>query len=81
MRITCNGEQIEVADDATIADLRARDALGQQGDQDGDPRTTTGGPDGSAVAVNGRVVPQAEHARHRLSPDDRVELVRAVPGG
>ena len=36
---------------------------------------------GVAVAVNDRVVPRAQWADWRLSPGDRVEVVRAVQGG
>ena len=36
---------------------------------------------GVAVAVNDRVVPRAQWAAWRLSPGDRVEVVRAVQGG
>lgn len=36
---------------------------------------------GSAVAVNGEVVPRAEHATTRLADGDVVEIVTAVQGG
>ena len=36
---------------------------------------------GSAVAVNGEVVPRAEHATARLADGDVVEIVTAVQGG
>lgn len=36
---------------------------------------------GHAVAVNGEVVPAAQHAGRRLATGDRVELVTAVAGG
>ena len=39
-----------------------------------------GDADGCAVAVNGEVVPRADHARPLVS-GDRVEVVRAVQGG
>lgn len=38
-------------------------------------------PDGRAVAVNGHVVPRAEHAAHRLRAGDVVDVVTAVQGG
>lgn len=38
-------------------------------------------PDGTAVAVNGAVVPRAEHATHRLCHGDVVDVVTAVQGG
>jgi sulfur carrier protein len=39
------------------------------------------GTTGVAVAVNGTVVPRAGWSRCRLTPQDEVEVVRAVPGG
>jgi sulfur carrier protein len=36
---------------------------------------------GLAVALNGRVVRQAEHAGATLAEGDTVEIVRAVAGG
>jgi sulfur carrier protein len=57
----------------------------------GEPRELAGRPtvadllpDGSrgvAVAVNGTVVPRAEHAGTRLGDGDAVEIVTAVQGG
>jgi sulfur carrier protein len=38
-------------------------------------------PEGVAVAVNGEVVPRAEHRERRLQAEDRVEVIRAVGGG
>lgn len=38
-------------------------------------------PEGLAVAVEGAVVPRAEHAVRRLRDGDRVEVVTAVQGG
>lgn len=34
-----------------------------------------------AMEINGRLVPKAQHAGHRLAPGDRVEIVQAVGGG
>lgn len=42
--------------------------------------TLAGDADGCAVAVNGEVVPRADHVRS-LRPGDRIEIVRAVQGG
>ena len=39
------------------------------------------GPQGVAIALNGRVVRRAEWAETRLSEGDRVEIVRAMQGG
>ncbi|MFE6647631.1 sulfur carrier protein ThiS [Nocardioides sp. NPDC057772] len=36
---------------------------------------------GSAIAVNGEVVPRAEHATTRLEDGDVIEIVTAVQGG
>lgn len=36
---------------------------------------------GIAVAVNGKVVPRSHWQAHRLQPNDRVEIVKAVAGG
>jgi len=36
---------------------------------------------GTAVAVNGDVVPRARHAEVSLRPGDAVEIVTAVQGG
>lgn len=34
-----------------------------------------------AVEANQRVIPRQEHARHRLAPGDRLEIVTLVGGG
>lgn len=36
---------------------------------------------GIAVAVNGKVVPRSHWQTHRLQPNDRIEIVKAVAGG
>jgi sulfur carrier protein len=36
---------------------------------------------GIAVALNGQVVPRTEWENARISKGDRVEIVRALPGG
>jgi len=36
---------------------------------------------GIAVALNGQVVPRTEWESSRISKGDRVEIVRALPGG
>jgi sulfur carrier protein len=36
---------------------------------------------GIAVAVNGQVVPRTEWENARIHAGDRVEIVRALPGG
>ena len=36
---------------------------------------------GVAVEINGQIVPRAQHAEHRLSTGDRLEIVSFVGGG
>lgn len=66
MRIWVNGETREVPDGATLSVLLEL--------------LQTGGP-GVAVEVNAEVVRRAQHAEHRLQPQDRVEIVTFVGGG
>jgi sulfur carrier protein len=66
MELIVNGESCQLADAATVADLLV----------------ATGAPErGSAVAVDGVVVPRSLWHERRLSPGERVELVHAVQGG
>ncbi|MGN6605439.1 MAG: sulfur carrier protein ThiS [Jatrophihabitans sp.] len=66
MRITLNGEPHELADDLTIdAFLIAR----------------AGTTRGSAVVVDGEVVPRSRWAEQRLADGQTVELITAVQGG
>jgi sulfur carrier protein len=66
MRMSINGEERDVADGATIADLLAGLELRR---------------DGIAVAVNDDVVPRTEHTVRTLRDGDRVEIIVAVAGG
>jgi sulfur carrier protein len=66
MNITVNGATAAVPDRCTVRDLLA------------DRRVA---PDGTAVAVNGEVVPRSALDRHLLARGDVVELVTAVQGG
>jgi sulfur carrier protein len=66
VKLQLNGAEREVPSGADVASLVALLEL---------PR------DGVAVAVNGEVVPRAEHVGHALREGDRVELIRAVGGG
>jgi len=68
MRLTVNGAQASVADDATV-DAAIEIAGGTVGHR------------GVAVAVNGEVVPRGKWPHTRLSEDDRVEVLRAIGGG
>ncbi len=67
MTIWVNGEAREVPEGTTLAGLLELLRIG-------------GGP-GVAVEVNAEVVRRARHAEHRLSPQDRVEIVTFVGGG
>ncbi len=64
--MSINGEERDVADGATIADLLAGLELRR---------------DGIAVAVNDDVVPRTEHTVRTLRDGDRVEIIVAVAGG
>ena len=66
MNLTVNGTTRELPRDASIADLLKE--LGVPAE-------------GTAVALNGAVVPRKEHGSARLSDDDVVEVIRAVAGG
>ncbi len=66
MEIIVNGETRQVAEGATVAGLLAE--LNLTGRY-------------VAVEVNREVVPRAQHAEHRLSPGDRLEIVTLVGGG
>lgn len=66
MKITINGENREVDDGSTVADLLRE--LGRDGP-------------GVAVALNLDVLPRERRAERPLSEGDRVDLVTAVGGG
>lgn len=66
MRIVFNGQDREIAPDATIAELL-------------DDLQLT--PKLVAVEVNRDVVPRIRHAEHQLRPGDEVEVVTLVGGG
>ena len=68
MIIFLNGEQREVAEDATL-----RDVIVEHGALE--PRR------GIAVAVDGSVVPRARLADTALNEGAKVEIVTAVQGG
>jgi sulfur carrier protein len=67
MIVELNGERMELADEATVAD-----AISASG---AEPAR------GVAAAVGGEVVPRAEWANRRLAEGEQVEVVRAVQGG
>ena len=66
MQITVNGQSREAADGLSLAEL-----VRQISD-----RST-----GSAVAVNGEVVPRGSWSGTSVQPGDRVDVVTAVQGG
>lgn len=66
MNITVNGAARGCAADTTVADLAAQLGVGQRG---------------SAVAVNGEVVPRARWGERQLAEGDRIDVVTAVQGG
>ena len=66
MNVTVNGSPVDLADDATVADLVAQ---------------RSGGHDRVAVARNGDVVPRSTWAATRLSPGDAVEVLAPTAGG
>lgn len=67
MKLTLNGETVEMSGRVTVAALVA-------GRANGDGR-------GVAVAVNGEVVRRAEWETTELRADDRVEVLHAIGGG
>ena len=66
MKVTANGEGVDVPEGATVADLL--DVLGLGGRW-------------VVVERNGEPVPRRDLATVRLAAGDRLELVRAVAGG
>ena len=66
MRVTANGEPVELAAGATVADLLAALRLGGKW---------------VLVERNGEPVPRPELDSTRLADGDTLELVRAVAGG
>lgn len=66
MKLTVNGQERELAEGTTIADLLAELKL--------DPRML-------AVERNLDLVPRGQHAETKLAAGDRVEVVTLVGGG
>lgn len=66
MDIVFNGEPLQVAEAATVADLLA--AAGLEGRR-------------VAVELNRSIVPRSRHDQQRLAPGDQVEVVHAIGGG
>jgi sulfur carrier protein len=70
MKITVNGETLEIEAGTTVAML----VLRLSGETGRDPR-------GIAVERNLEIVPKSEHALTVLDEGDRIELVQFVGGG
>lgn len=70
MKITVNGETLEIEAGTTVAML----VLRLSGETGRDPR-------GIAVERNREIVPKSEHALTVLAEGDRIELVQFVGGG
>lgn len=68
MNVTVNGSPLSSRDDLTVASLVVQVAPGRDGK-------------GTAVALNGEVVPKGEWDSTRLSDGDRVEVLHAIGGG
>jgi sulfur carrier protein len=66
MRIYVNGEETRVEAGFPLASLLQQLEL-------------NGGK--IAVEINQEVIPRSTFSEHRLQPDDRVEIVRAIGGG
>jgi sulfur carrier protein len=66
MHVFLNGEEQEIRDAITIADLLKDLQISLQY---------------GAVAVNRKVVRKRDHEATRLQPGDRIEIVRPVGGG
>jgi sulfur carrier protein len=66
LRLTVNGEPVEVPPASTVADLLSTlDTPGRR----------------VAVERNGEIVPRSQHAATALAAGDRLEIVVAVGGG
>lgn len=66
MQIFVNGEAMEIADGATVADLVSK---------------LTDDPRGMAIERNLEIVPKSKHADVVLQGGDRLEVVQFVGGG
>ncbi len=66
MRISLNGETVELEQGETLADLCGRFGIK---------------PAGTAIAVNGELVPRAEYGKFALQEASAVEVIVLVGGG
>lgn len=66
LSIQLNGMPTELEAGSTVADLLAREGLGERR---------------IAVECNGEIVPRSHYGAIRLQPGDRLEVVHAIGGG
>jgi sulfur carrier protein len=66
MQVTVNGEEYELPEAITVAELVERAGLGDQR---------------IALELNREIVPRGEYPKTKLAEGDRVEIVRAIGGG
>ena len=66
MKVTVNGEQLELPEGLTLAQLLSHVRAPERG---------------IAVAKNDRVVRRSAFADERVNGGDRIEIIRAVAGG
>jgi len=66
MRVTVNGEAVELPEGLNASELVERIGLADQR---------------IALEVNREIVPRSEYGSTRLNEGDRVEIVRAIGGG
>ena len=66
MNVSVNGEEYELPEALTVAELVERVGLGQRR---------------IALERNREIVPRGEYATTKLADGDRVEIVRAIGGG
>ena len=68
MNLVVNGSPLKITDGHSVADLVERVA-------------PLRGERGTAVALNGEVIPRAEWASMTLNDGDRIEVLHAIGGG
>ncbi len=66
MKLTVNSKETEVKDECTIAQLADQLALPLQG---------------VAIAVNNKMIPRTNWAKHVLQPNDSLVVIKAACGG
>lgn len=66
MKLQVNGEEVEVAHDATVADLIIQLRLAQKR---------------IAIELNQQIISKNRHAETQLSENDEIEIIHAIGGG